>query len=224
MDDPAIGAPHPGKTSTEVLVEHAHRLWVCECENAERISKKSQLFAGAVLAMLGLGLFNLSWRYGWSTSPIFPAWLAWILHALLFAAICCFAWSLALMYGLKPAKHGTSTELMELTDEDIGKPIRGLIFNKVYSAYFDLKDRNRFHWNKLKKAQKWFSSGVALVFLVVVTYHWGSIGARTDQGGHHEHGNTKNTSSEDIGQRQGVGAPSGGDNQKEPQGSPESAQ
>lgn len=165
------------RSSVEILIDHAHRMWESERENAGRIAQRTQLVAGGIVALIGLGLFGFNWLYEVPSRPMLPWWLAGGMHLFLLGTLFCFMQALAILFQ-SGGRDGTATELLEIAGGDVGRPIRRLVLSKVNAAYYDLKERNAEKWLRLKRAQEWFSYGVVLVFLTLLCYLGGSLPAK----------------------------------------------
>ncbi len=156
-------------------------MWDAERENAERISQKYQLVSAGVFALLGLGLFSFEWMYQEPSEPLMWRWAIAVTHLLLIAAVICYALSLGIIYLAPAARRGTATSQLEPWREKDwkGKSVRLVIQNRTLAAYTDLRDRNRTHWTRYKRAQRWLSGGLFLTFLAILLYlnavGWGRL-------------------------------------------------
>lgn len=176
------GGKPQSKTPNETLIEHVARLWAAECENATRIANRSQLFAGGILALLGLGLFGFEWTYEMDSVRVCHPNVTIFIHILLVGVVVCFTWALGHFYLGADNASTTAAESMEITQADVdrGQPVRHIVFNKVYNAYFNLKARNRRQRIRLKKGKDRFTVGVALTLLAVLVYLGGSLPTKID--------------------------------------------
>lgn len=163
------------RDSVEVLIEHANRMWLAECENASRIAQRSQVVAGGIIALFGLGLYSIDWLYETPSSQMVHWALVLFMHLLLLGTLGCFVKALAVLFLEHDGRPGTASEELEILENDTGKPIRRLVLNKTNAAYFELKDRNAAAWLRLKRSQEWFSWGFGLVLITILCYLVGSL-------------------------------------------------
>lgn len=197
VDEPiARGKTNSGNQKpNEVLIEHAARLWQAECENASRIASRIQIIAGVIIALLGLGLFNFEWFYQIPSAAVCPPAVVVIVHGLLALVVLSFGLALGRIFLRPDNGAGHASEKMELHDEDAGESVRRLAFIKTYAAYYELKERNQKEKLRLRRGQAWFQVGVGLLFLAVLVYLFGSIGAKIYLENPYEH--TSRSSSSD---------------------------
>lgn len=206
---------HDRRSSLEVLIDHANRLWMSECENAARIARRSQILTAGGLGVLGLGFFSFAWRYSTTSAPMLHPAVTIALHIVLIAAVGAIGRSLSVIY-LRPkgyASRGTALEVMEVTQSDLGKPTRQMVFGKTYRAYLELKRRNNEMWFRLKRGQSWYVIGVSFIFIAILTYLVASIPAKISDGVTSNGDDNAATSTENGSPNgEGIVAPSGSGN------------
>lgn len=131
-------------TSLEALISHFTLLWESERENAERLSRRSELVGGAIIALLGLGFFSVNWLYEVPSASLLamPALTVVLLNALLTGVLVFFSTGLFVLYGSRKTMR-TATEMLEIAPADLGQPIRKLLIRRLSQAYHYLKLRNQ---------------------------------------------------------------------------------
>jgi|GEM_PF-5687788 len=156
-------------SSHEMMVSHADRMWQAERENAARIQDRINLTAAAIVALLGLGLFGFVWTLDDKSHPVLGPIMMVAVHVLLVLALLFFALSLGRLYS-GPTASASATDELEFESKDSESPLWTAVYNRIISAYTDLKQSNARHRLRLRKAQVSFVLGMACVFLSVILY------------------------------------------------------
>lgn len=136
-----------------------------------------QLIAGAALVLIGISIFGAEWFYYIPSAPICPTWATILIHSLLFVAVVLLFFTLAILYARKDLKP-TANSVMELTNNDVDRHTKTVVFSKIYLAYLDLKERNAAERIRLSRAEAFFSVAVFATILGILLFILTSLGAK----------------------------------------------
>jgi len=162
----------------KILIDHAIRCWNAERENAERIQGRMKMMATLAAAVFGIGLF----RFDWFVDPkhvsrIPSAFWVWTIKILLLGALVFFAYSFyCLQRQMRRRRTMNASWHMFLVNREIlnfpqdSHDATIVVVDKIQRASLSLLRRNARFDERLRWANRWFFSGLALVFFAVAFY------------------------------------------------------
>lgn len=173
------------KVFTDQLIDHADRFWQAECANSDRAVSKSNKITTGLVALFGLGLFQIEWYRSPTDVPTMMPSAGLAVTMLLIFAVLCFVISIVVLRGIRVRwKKRTNIEpflesmrltlpiktLLEDPNSNSSEAVSRAVFLRTYSAALNLQKRNNRKFRRIAHAMIPCGMGLASVVIAMLIY------------------------------------------------------